>query len=131
MAAVAALAIYLFVRLRPQQARAIMVSRFGGRYAAPTPRRPLHLPAGIADRLPAPLRDKLPAGVAGVPRRDPADGPPRARAAIEQDKRAREQREGTSEQREGTGERDLGARDRDSQGRERSDKAGEQGGEKS
>ncbi len=130
MAAVAALAIYLFVRLRPQQARAIMVSRFGGRYAAPTPRRPLHLPAGIADRLPAPLRDKLPAGVAGVPRRDPADGPPRARAAIEPDERAGEQREGASE-REGTGEQGLGARDRDGQGRERSDKAGEQGGEKS
>jgi methionine-rich copper-binding protein CopC len=87
MAAVAVLAIYLFWRLRPQQARAIMVSRFGGRYAAaPPPRRPLHLPSGIADRLPSPLRDKLPAGVA-PPSDRAGDGPPRARAALEQEER--------------------------------------------
>jgi methionine-rich copper-binding protein CopC len=92
MAAVAALAIYLFWRLRPQQARAIMVSRFGGRYAAaPPPRRPLQLPPGLAGRLPPQLRGKLPASVvSGAPGRGAGDGPPRARAALEQEDRPRD-----------------------------------------
>jgi methionine-rich copper-binding protein CopC len=51
LALAAALAILVFWRLRPQQARALVVSRFGGRYAAPSQRR-RSLPPSLADRLP-------------------------------------------------------------------------------
>lgn len=54
LAVAAALAIVVFWRLRPHQARQLMVSRFGGRYAAPTQRRPIALPPGLASRLPTP-----------------------------------------------------------------------------
>jgi methionine-rich copper-binding protein CopC len=60
-----AVAVLVFWRLRPEQARQIVVSRFGGRYAAPTPRRPLALPPGLAERLPAKLQDRLPARITG------------------------------------------------------------------
>jgi hypothetical protein len=60
IALVAAVAIYLFWRMRPQQVRALMVSRFGGRYAAPVQRPPLRLPAGITDRIPASIGNRLP-----------------------------------------------------------------------
>lgn len=60
LALAAALAIALFWRLRPEQARELMISRFGGRYAAPTQRRP-SLPPGLADRV----RVALPVGARG------------------------------------------------------------------
>jgi methionine-rich copper-binding protein CopC len=53
---VVAAAALVFWRLRPQQARELMVSRFGGRYAAPSPRRPA---AGMAQRLQAPVRQRV------------------------------------------------------------------------
>ncbi len=63
LALVVALVIFLFWLFRPQQARQIMVSRFGGRYAAASqPRRPLPLPAKLEERLPAKLRERLPGG---------------------------------------------------------------------
>jgi methionine-rich copper-binding protein CopC len=63
LALVVAGVIYVFWLFRPQQARRILVSRFGGRYAAvPPQRRPLHLPAKLEERLPAKLRDRLPGG---------------------------------------------------------------------
>lgn len=54
LALAAALAILAFWRLRPAQARELVVSRFGGRYAAPSPRR-AGLPSGLADRVRAAL----------------------------------------------------------------------------
>jgi hypothetical protein len=55
--------IYVFWLVRPQQARRIMVSRFGGRYAAaPQPRRPVQLQAKLEERLPAKLRERMPGG---------------------------------------------------------------------
>jgi methionine-rich copper-binding protein CopC len=65
LALAAALAIAVFWRLRPQQARAIMVSRFGGRYAAPAQRR-LPLPPGARERA----RAALPSGVGAKPGAD-------------------------------------------------------------
>jgi methionine-rich copper-binding protein CopC len=63
VALLVAVIIYLFWLFRPQQARAIMVSRFGGRYAAaPQPRRSLQLPAKLEERLPTKLRERLPGG---------------------------------------------------------------------
>jgi methionine-rich copper-binding protein CopC len=63
IAVLVALTIYLFWKLRPQLVRDLMLSRFGGRYAAPTQRRPLQLPSVVAQRLPdipARLQEKLP-----------------------------------------------------------------------
>jgi methionine-rich copper-binding protein CopC len=63
VALVAAAVIFAFWRLRPQQARALMVSRFGGRYAAPPQQRqPIQIRAKLEDRLPAKLRERLPGG---------------------------------------------------------------------
>jgi methionine-rich copper-binding protein CopC len=78
IAVLVALTIYLFWKLRPQLVRELMVSRFGGRYAAPSQRRPLQLPTAVAERLPdlpvrlqerlpVRLKDRLPA------KRTPAD----------------------------------------------------------
>jgi methionine-rich copper-binding protein CopC len=62
LALVVALVIFVFWRLRPDKARELVVSRFGGRYAAGAPaRRPLQLPARLQERLPAKLRDPQPA----------------------------------------------------------------------
>jgi len=75
LALAAALAILAFWRLRPAQARELVVSRFGGRYAAPSPRRPV-IPPALAGRvraaLPGPARAagggaKAVAGRAEVP----------------------------------------------------------------
>jgi methionine-rich copper-binding protein CopC len=55
LALVVALVMFLFWRFRPQ-ARQVLVSRFGGRYAAPpAPRKPLQLPPQLEQ-----LRGKLP-----------------------------------------------------------------------
>jgi methionine-rich copper-binding protein CopC len=67
LALAAALAILAFWRLRPQRARAMMVSRFGGRYAAPTQRRPSPPPA-----LTGSVRAALPSGVRTEPGTDPS-----------------------------------------------------------
>jgi methionine-rich copper-binding protein CopC len=75
MALIVAAMIFLFWRLRPDQARQIVVSRFGGRYAAPpTGRKPLELPARLAERLPAKLQERLPAAQSrGDTNGDPKD----------------------------------------------------------
>ncbi len=63
LALLVAVVIYLFWLFRPQRARQIMVSRFGGRYTAtPQPRRPLQLPAKLEERLPTKLRERLSGG---------------------------------------------------------------------
>jgi hypothetical protein len=63
VALVAAVVIFAFWRLRPQRARALMVSRFGGRYAAPPqPRQPSQIRAKLEERLPGKLRERLPGG---------------------------------------------------------------------
>jgi methionine-rich copper-binding protein CopC len=49
--AIVALAGMIYWRLRPERARELVVSRFGGRYAAPTQRRPPALPSGLAERI--------------------------------------------------------------------------------
>jgi methionine-rich copper-binding protein CopC len=54
LALLVALVMFLFWRFQPQAARKVLVSRFGGRYAASS-RRPLQLPAQIEQ-----LREKLP-----------------------------------------------------------------------
>jgi methionine-rich copper-binding protein CopC len=62
LALLVALVIFVFWRLRPEQARELVVSRFGGRYAAGSAaRKPLQLPARLQERLPAKLRDPQPA----------------------------------------------------------------------
>ncbi len=63
LALVVAAVIFVFWRLRPHQARALMVSKFGGRYAAPPqPRQPLQIRAKLEERLPGKLRERLPGG---------------------------------------------------------------------
>jgi methionine-rich copper-binding protein CopC len=57
--AAVAVAVLVFWRARPQQAKEIMVSRFGGRYAAPAQRRPRAVPPGPAVR-PAAGQRQLP-----------------------------------------------------------------------
>jgi Uncharacterized protein, homolog of Cu resistance protein CopC len=71
LALAAALGILAFWRLRPAQARELVVSRFGGRYAAPTPRRPL-IPPALAGKVKA----ALPVGARGTsgPGAKEADG---------------------------------------------------------
>jgi methionine-rich copper-binding protein CopC len=69
---VIAVAAIVFWRMRPEQARELVVSRFGGRYAAPVQRRPSVLPAGLIERLPARLQ--MPGGRAGAP--DATENPP-------------------------------------------------------
>jgi methionine-rich copper-binding protein CopC len=59
LALIVAAVMVAFWRLRPQQARALLVSRFGGRYAAPQPRRPLQLRSKLEERLPAGVRERL------------------------------------------------------------------------
>ena len=65
LALAAALAILAFWRLRPAQARELVISRFGGRYAAPSQRRRI-LPPGRGDRataaVPAASRAAVTAG---------------------------------------------------------------------
>jgi methionine-rich copper-binding protein CopC len=83
LALAAALAILAFWRLRPAQARELVVSRFGGRYAAPSPRRPV-IPPGLAGRvraaLPGPTRAETGGGTKAVAGR--AEVPtPRAEAS--------------------------------------------------
>jgi methionine-rich copper-binding protein CopC len=63
LALAAALAILVFWRLRPAQAREMVVSRFGGRYAAPSPRRPV-IPPGLAGRVRAALPSRSAGGEA-------------------------------------------------------------------
>jgi methionine-rich copper-binding protein CopC len=56
LALVVALVMFLFWRFKPQAARQVLVSRFGGRYAAPPgPRKPLQLPPQLEQ-----LKEKLP-----------------------------------------------------------------------
>jgi methionine-rich copper-binding protein CopC len=79
LALAAALAILVFWRLRPHQARELMVSRFGGRYTAPAPRRPIALPPGLTARLPTrlPPAKRTEAGAVAVDEPDrPAVPPP-------------------------------------------------------
>jgi methionine-rich copper-binding protein CopC len=53
LALIVAAVIFVFWRLRPDAARSILVSRFGGRYApAPPPRKPLPSLKEIQDKLP-------------------------------------------------------------------------------
>jgi len=54
LALAAALAILAFWRLRPEQARELVISRFGGRYAAPAQRRRV-VPPAVRGRAPAAL----------------------------------------------------------------------------
>jgi methionine-rich copper-binding protein CopC len=78
LALAAALAIVVFWRLRPEQARALVVSRFGGRYAAPSQRRRI-LPPILGGRtspaLPAAGRAAVTAGRASVPAPAPSVEP--------------------------------------------------------
>ncbi|MBX6748448.1 MAG: copper resistance protein CopC [Micromonosporaceae bacterium] len=72
LALAAALAILAFWRLRPAQARELVVSRFGGRYAAPTPRRPV-IPPGLAGKVRAALPVPARAGTSGTGAKADAD----------------------------------------------------------
>jgi methionine-rich copper-binding protein CopC len=59
----------VYWRLRPEEARELVVSRFGGRYTAPTQRGPAGVAAAVAERV----QERLPARLRG--RRGPAELP--------------------------------------------------------
>jgi len=68
------IAALIYWRARPEHARELVVSRFGGRYAAPAPRRPQARPSVPTDRLPARL-----GGTSRGPRSEAPRGGPEER----------------------------------------------------
>jgi methionine-rich copper-binding protein CopC len=74
LALIVAAVIFIFWRLRPEQAKELVVSRFGGRYAAASAqRKPMPIPAKPQGKLPAKVPDRLPAGTGGEPAGAPGE----------------------------------------------------------
>lgn len=79
----AVIAALVYWRMRPEQARELVISRFGGRYAAVTQRRPLALPAALSDRLPL-RRPASPRAISSAPE-GTATSVPRTRGPVEEE----------------------------------------------